>query len=438
VSPTAALPTLALATVIAGCSPSPQSGASDRAGTPRAGEPSTRYADAFADATQVVDVAAGRVRADAGSWIAQEALALAYLDRAQLSGSYDDHVAADRALQQALAAGPAPGPCLAAARIHATLHRLRQAAAAVAACESRLGLSSGERAELAGIAADVAFYEGRYDDALRGYRAALQLEESVTGLARLSQYHARTGAPAEAAALLDRAEHIYHGTSARPLAWLALQRGLLALDAGRWDDALAHYVRAQRLMPGWWLADEHAAEVYALRGEFGVALERYEELAQRTANPEYMDALARIFFEQGQPQRAAEWIGRAATAYRQRLRALPQAAAGHAIEHYLQFEPAGDELLAVARQDFAARPGAEGRIHLAQAYLRLGRAADAAVALKPVLTSPWNTAKLHTVAALVFAATRDGPAAARAEAQAVAMNPHAFRMYAMVPPGGNS
>ena len=435
--PTATLPTVVLACLIAGCSPSQQSGASDAPGAPRATERVTPYADALDDAARAVAKAEERARTDP-AWIPQEALALAYLDRAQLTGDFADYVASDRALEQAVARAGKPGPCFAAARIHAALHRLQRATAAVADCAGRIQIGAGERAELEGIDADVAFYQGRYDDALRGYRAALALGESVAGLARLSQYYARTGAPFEAAALLDRAERIYHGDSARPLAWIALQRGLLELDAGRWDDALAHYLRAERLMPGWWLAQEHAAEIHALRGDLDSALTRYQDVVRRTGHPEYMDAIARILLEQRQPAAAAEWVNRARAIYREQLKALPEAAAGHAIGHFLAFEPlAADELLAIARQDLAARPGAEARMHLAQAYLRLGRGADAAAALRPVLDSPWRTAKLYALSAQVFAATRDAPAAARAEAQAIALNPRALRMYS-TPPAGNS
>ena len=432
------LPTVALACLIAGCSRSPPSGASDAPSAAPAA-PATPYADALADSAGAVRSAEERAVADPLGWIPQETLALAYLDRAQLTGSYGDYAAADRALRLAMERAGKPGPCLAAARVHAALHRLRKAAAAVAECAGQIPMGASQRAELEGIAADVAFHEGRYADALRGYRAALQLDESVAGLARLSRYHARTGAPVEAAALLDRAERIYHGPSAWTLAWLALQRGVLALDAGRWDDALAHYLRAARLMPGWWLADEHIAEIHALRGELGVALTRYEDIVARTGAPEYMDAVARILLAQRRPAEAAEWVGRARAIYRQRLEALPEAAAGHAIDHFLQFEPLeGNELLAIARRDLDARPGAEAHMRLAQAYLRLGRAADAANAMAPVLSSPWQTAKLHALAAQVFSARRDSAAAARAEARAIALNPHALRMYSTPPTAGDS
>jgi len=437
----ATLPTLALACLIAGCSRSPPSGASDApgAGPVSAAERSTPYAVALDDANAAVRAAEARADAEPVGWVPQEALALALLDRAQLTGSYEDYNAANLAAGLALLRGGKHGPCLAAARVHLALHRLDHATAAVADCAARDATTSDDRAELEAIAAEVAFQEGRYDKALRGYRASLRLEESVTGLARLSQYHASTGAPAEAAALLDRAERIYHGTSARPLAWLALQRGLLALDAGRWDDALVHYLHAQRLMPGWWLAEEHIAEVHALRGDLDDALARYRDLAQRTGHPEFMDAIARILLEQNQRAEAAQWISRARAIHDQRFATLPAAAAGHALEHYLQFEPLDEDRLRwILRMEAQTRPGAEAQLHDAQVLLRLGRPDAAASSLERLLASPWNTAKLHAVAAQVYAAQRDAAAASRAEAKALAMNPHALRMYALVPPGSDS
>lgn len=426
---------ITLAPVVAACSPSPQAGASNAPGAPPPVERSTPYDDALAAATASVQAAQGRAGADGAAWTAHEALALALVDRAQLTGSYDDYAAADRALGRALAGGGKAGPCLAAARIHATLHRLAQAAAAIAACRARSASPTDDRAELEGLAGDIAFYGGRYDEALRDYRQSLALAESLGGLSRLSLYYARTGAPAEAAALLDRAEHLYHGASARPLAWLALQKAQLALDHGRWDDALAQVLRAQRLMPGWWLADEHVAEIQALRGDLAPALAHYEALAQRTGNPEHMDAIARILLEQHRPADAAAWIARARILHRERLRQLPEAAAGHALDHFLRFEPLErDELLALAQRNLAARPGAEAHLWLARVYLRLGQPSQAAAALRPVLGTAWNTAELHAVAALVLAASHDEPAAEQARRTAVAINPQALRMYAWSSP----
>ena len=419
---------LAAAAAAAGCTPSPQAGASNAPGGPAATEPATPYADVLTTASETVRLAQARAAAPGSPWTAHEALALAYLDRAQLTGSYDNYAAADRAVAQARALG-GDGACLAVARVHLTLHRLAQAEAAVAGCERRPQASAAEQAELAGIAGEAAFLRGDYERALRRYRESLRLGESLAGLARLSRYYAALGAPTEAAALLDRAERLYHGPSAQPLAWLALQRGQLALAQGRWDEALAHDLRASRLMPGWWLAEEHVAEIHALRGELGVARQEYEALVERTQAPELMDALARVLLEQ-RDSGAAQWIARARDLYRARLAQLPEAAVGHALEHFLRFEPLdGAQLLSLAQRNAAARPGAEPRILLAQALLRLGQARQAADTLAPVLASAWSTAQLHATAAAVFAALRDEAAAERARRQAVAINPHALQMY---------
>ena len=411
---------LALAPVVAGCPPGPQAGAATARVTP--------YAEALDAASRAVGDAESRA-AD-GSWPALDALAAALAERARLTGAHEDYLAADRALRRALGAS-ATGPCATAARIHFALHRLDPARQAIAACGGRFGATPAELAELAGIGADVLFQSGRHTLALRGYRESLALAESVAGLARLSRYYAATGAPVEALALLDRAEAIYHGDSALPVAWLALQRGALLLDQGRWDDALAHYLRAQRLVPGWWLAAGHEAEVRLLRGELKPALRLYQALAQDTGHPEFMDATATVLLQLGEAARADEWITRARALHRAHVRDLPEACADAATRHFLQFAPLeAAELRQLAERTFEARPGAEAAILRARAYLRLGQALPAVALVQQALGSGWDTAELHAVAAQAFAAARDAEAARRERERAIAMNPRALHMYA--------
>ena len=144
-------------------------------------------------------------------------------------------------------------------------------------------------------------------------------------------------------------------------------------------------------------------------------------------NNRFLDELSKLLTDAAG---AAQWIARARDLHRARLAQLPEAAAGHALEHFLRFEPLeGAGLLALARANVAARPGAESRILLAQVHLRLGQPRQAADALAPVLATAWNTAHLHATAAAVFAALRDEAAAERARRQAVAINPHALQMY---------
>jgi tetratricopeptide (TPR) repeat protein len=234
----------------------------------------------------------------------------------------------------------------------------------------------------------------------------------------------------EALALMDRAERIDHGDSPHPRAWLALQRGLLALHRGRWDLALAHYQHALRLLPGWWLAREHVAEIHALQGQTELALQEYAAVIGDTGSPEFMDASARLLRERGDAAAAAPWIARARALYEQRLAQLPEATYGHGLDHYLQFG-SPTEALALARRNQALRPNGEASIKLAAALLNAGQPAEALRWLRQTLDSGWRSAELHATAARTAAANGELAEAREQARLAKALNPKSGRQYGL-------
>lgn len=412
-----------LALALAACSgPPPEPQVVAQTGAPA-------YADELAAADRTVLQAETQYRSD--GWSAAPAAISAYLERARLSGRYEDYAAADRILAAAQGAAGAAALCHAAARLHFSLHRLERAAESLAACDDHAALPTGPRGELLELAGELAYLRGRYREALRIYRQALARNETLSGLARLARYHAATGAPVEALALLDRADRLYHGTSNRPRAWLALQRGLIALGRGGWDEAHAHYLHAQRLLPGWWLAREHEAEVLALQGRTAPAIAIYREVVAATGHPEYMDAIARLLLPD-QPGEAREWIARARAGHERRAALLPGAAADHALDHYLAFGSAA-EALALARANFRRRPHGESAIGLVAALARAGELAAAEAEVRKALASGWDTAELHAAAAQIFALRGLHAEAESAGRAARARHPQALDAYPLNP-----
>lgn len=363
-------------------------------------------------------------------WPQWETLARAQLALAQLSGDYRLYTAAEQSLQRAFElAGAGSGPFLARARYNYTVHRLDRVAADLDAAGRE---SNPDRAAILGLRADLAFQRGDYPAALDGYRAALERREDLQGLVRLALWQGRMGHRSEALALLDRAERIYHGDSPLPRAWLALQRGLLALDRGEWDLALAHYQHALRLLPGWWLAREHIAEIHALQGQTELALEEYAGVIRDSGQPEFMDASARLLRERGDEAGAAAWIARARALYEQRLAQLPEASYGHGLDHYLQFGTAA-EALALARRNHALRPNGESQTKLINALLHAGEPREALALARRALASGWRSAELHSAAAHAYAANGLAAEARQQSASARALNPHAARQYGLPP-----
>jgi tetratricopeptide (TPR) repeat protein len=250
---------------------------------------------------------------------------------------------------------------------------------------------------------------------------------------RLAQLRKKMGSPGEAAALLEAAEKRYHGASATVKAWLKLQRGLIAWDRGRLDEALALYRLADDELAGWWLIDEQIAELTRLTGDSTGAQALYEDVIRRTGLPEHMDELARLLREGAAPEKAIEWVRRAEAIHRARLAAFPEASAGHAVDHFLQFgSPA--EALTLARRNAELRPYGDAQIALATALFRAGHTGEAAELIARIEASGWNTAQLHAVAAQIDAGLGRVAAADAQRAKAVAMNPYAMRLNPLPQP----
>lgn len=353
------------------------------------------------------------------AWTAYEWAAGAALERARLSGSFDDYAAADALLARAfeIAAG-AGGPYLSRARLHYSLHRYDAALADLAAAERQLLLPDATRRQIAAIRADIAFHRGRYREALAGYRDNLVLESDPSDLFRLAYYEWQTGAYDRAAALLEQAAAASGDLDPQRVAFWHLQRGQMDLDRGRHAEAFAHFLDADAALPGWWLVQEHLAEVHTLEGRLDEAEAIYRAVIEETGSPEFMDAMAGIAAQRGSETEAALWIARARAGYERQLALLPEAAMGHALGHFLAYEPNDELVLALAERNHALRPGGEATLLLAQAELRADRLDEAADLISALLAGPWRSAELHATAATVYRLRGD---TAAAEEQLAAM-----------------
>ena len=360
--------------------------------------------------------------------IALETVSL-YTERARLTGNYDDYRKAQALLDAATARGnKASFPCLAHAKLHYTLHRLQAASAALDACPIM-----ADPVEIAGLRGDIAFYSARYEEAEDLYRALVNHVGTTPHYFRLAMLRNKMGSPGEAAALLEAAEKRYHGGSATMKAWFKVQRGLIEWDRGQIDQALVLYAFASDELEGWWLIDEQIAEAKRLKGDTAAAKALYESIIRRSGLPEHMDELARLLREGTTPASATEWIKRAETIYRARLKLFPEASVGHAVDHFLQFgTPA--EALALARRNAELRPYGDAQVALAAALFRAGQAGAAAECIARVEASGWNTAQLHAIAAQINAALGRNAAADAQRAKALQMNRHAMRLNTLAQP----
>ncbi len=340
---------------------------------------------------------------------------------ARLTGDYADYDAARRMLDLAFGLENAVPPVLLRAQLNASLHRLEAARQDLARWRPARP-SDGDRAAAELLAANVAFAAGEYARAHDGYQAALALRETPGALAALAHYTWQTGVFDGAQALYAKSMRHYEPGAGEPRAWTHLQLGLMDLERGRLDDALAHYRDADAELPGYWLVVEHIAEVLARLGRRAEAEAIYRRVIATTRNPELMDALAELALAEGDRETAAQWIEQARSAHDERMALFPEAARGHALHHHLAF---GDAFTAVqlAEANHATRPNAEAKVLLAKAYLRADRPHDARVVIDAALRTPIRTVDLHTTAAETYRALGEDSAAQEQLALARAIDP---------------
>ncbi len=356
-------------------------------------------------------------------------LASLYVERARLTGSYDDYRQAEAVLvDQESRAGKSSQTSLPRASLHYTLHRLKSASAALDKAPG-----TADKTEVAGLRADIAFYSGRYREAENTYRSLVNQIGISSQYIRLALLKSKMGSPGEATAFLEAAEKRYHGVSATRKAWMKLQRGLIALDRGRFDEALAMYNLAADELPGWWLIDEHIAEIKALSGDKAAAKTLYESVIRRTGSPEYMDALAAIEYNEGNHEGARKLIQQARAIYEERLARFPEAAAGHALTHFLQDASDPQRALSLAQMNFNTRPYGDAAIALARAWLLNGKAKRAVSLLEHQLSSGWDTAELYWVLGEAWTNLGQHQQADRAKSAARSRNPESETMYSFKP-----
>lgn len=361
------------------------------------------------------------------SWLALELAARKHLERARLSGSYQDYAEADALLAKAFEiSGEQAGPHMARAALNYSLHRLPLVGADLGLSEKKLLLSDTERSRIVALKADTAFNQGHYAAALQGYEYALLLSKNSTTLFNLAHYYWRTGKFEAAEGYLDQAEQISDDSSEQLSAFFHLHRGLFDLDRGHYDDALEHYLAADKIFSGWWLIQEHIAEIYTLQGKLDAARSIYESVVVSTGNPEFMDALAGIAQMQGKQTEAENWLKQARAAYEKQLLAFPEASYAHALGHYLESSDDANKTLELAEANFALRPNGDAATLLAQVYLKAGQLSQAKKLIQTTLGSPWESAELHATAAFIFTVTGELEQAEQEKEKALALNPYAL------------
>jgi tetratricopeptide (TPR) repeat protein len=280
------------------------------------------------------------------------------------------------------------------------------------------------RSDVQVLEGDIAVQEGRYADAHDLYAQVIEKNPSADNLARLAYLTALTGDTDGADALYNQAEDDITAKEMRAYAWIEVQRGQLQLRRGRQAAAQAHYQRANAAYSGYWLVEEHLAELAGARGEYSDAIALYEGVIARTPRPEAAQALGDLYLYRGEPERAKPWHERALAAYL----ASVQRGEVHYLHQlstfYADVRQDGARALDWARRDFAQRQDIAARDALAWAFFRDSQFDAGNTVMDQVL--PFASADAHVLAhaAMIDFAIGRADAGKQLLRQAAIVNPY--------------
>jgi tetratricopeptide (TPR) repeat protein len=190
----------------------------------------------------------------------------------------------------------------------------------------------------------------------------------------------------------------------RAYAWVQLQRGLLDLNRGRYEEAMVHYRMAGKAYSGYWLVDEHIAELLGATRKFDEAAALYEKIIARAQKPEFHQRLGDLYLFMGRPERAKPWHDRAEAAYLESARRGEAHYYHHLASFYADARQNGAEAVQWARKDIDLRSNFATQDALAWALYRAGRFEGALQASREALSSGVEDAHLFFHAAMIHLA----------------------------------
>ncbi len=321
--------------------------------------------------------------------------------RAALTGRPDEFTAAERAIADALERiGPWPDLCLIKANLDMKVHRLTGTKRAL---EMAPGLAESYPARV--LWTDIHLQEGRYQEAKKNLEELIREDRTWDNLARLAYWESKFGETENADRIYSEAQDEITAKEMREYAWVELQKGLLDLRRARHEQAAAHYQQAAEAYSGYWMVDDHMAELLGVEGKYDAAVELYQHVLNETPKPELQQAFGELLAAMGEEKEADGWFDRALAGF---LEASDQGGVHyyhHLVDFFSDVRENGSEAVKWAHKDFELRQNFGTEAALGWALYRDRQFGEANAMMDRALASGVRDAHLFAKAAAVKAAT---------------------------------
>ena len=368
-----------------------------------------------------------RVADNPGDVYAWNRLAGLYLERLRGTGDLSDlpraRHAAETSVEQVPPRFNAAG-LLARGQVELASHRFTEArATALEYREWKPEASAGWQ-----LLGDAEFELGQYAEAAKAVSEIVRIDEqptvtSETRLAKLDWIHGRresSRSHLEATLKLAQAPDLSIPSA---VAWCMVQLGELAFSEGDFASAEKQYTAALGLLPAWFPAQEHMAELLGALGRYDEAITAYHTLLARVDRPELCQALGDLYVLAKQPAEARSWHERAAKTYRESVAAGEILFLHHGAGFFVDSLPEPATALAWATKDMEGRQSVQAWDALAWAQEASGDVNAAAVSIKKALATGIQDSHIQYHAGMILISSGDVAGGKAALKHCVEINP---------------
>ena len=387
--------------------------------------PATLLAPDTDQVTAIIRSLEEKVRQHPDDFVAYTKLAGYYLQRQRETGSTEYLTLAERAARASLAILPPEQNYGGLAALAQTEYALHNFAAARDHATQLTELSSTKSAGWQ-ILSDALLELGEYESALRALDRLQHLAgETVGTQTRLARSALLRGHPEDAARYLSRAVVLALEQSPpqrETVAWCRWQLGETAFAIGDYVTAERHYRDALITFPDFFRAVASLGRIRAARGDLAGAIVQYERVVHLVPDLTFVAALGDLYALVGRDQAAAaqyelvETIAQLGTAnglLLNRQLAL----------FYADHDRKAEEAYSFATKEYAIRRDIYGADTVAWTALKVGKIAEAQMAIKEALRLETRDARLFYHAGMIAKAAGDRARAREYLTRALTLSP---------------
>src|SRR5262245_43613642 len=419
--------TVALAALLVGLAPQqslgagPDSGAQEGRAEPlnpdtREGRPEPLNPDT------AIGLALRRIQRHPRDGNAYHQLGDAYIQKARATGDPAYYDRAEQAIQKSVELGFRHSAAWRRlAYVSLSRHQFEEARARAALA---LALDPDD-ADALGILGDAHLELGQYDEADRAYERMMQLDSSLGAYGRRSGLRGLRGDTRGAIGDLEMAIKAGQadGAPRENVAWAQWQLGVELFAAGDISRAETSHLAALGTLPGYHRALAGLAQVRAVQGRRGEAVDLYRKALAAMPAPEHAIALGDLLTAMGRREDAAKQY--ALVEQIARLSGAGDALYGRELAYfYLDHDLKVDEALALARREREVRRGIYAHDVVAWAVFKSGRLEEARGEMAKARRLGTRDPKLFFHAGLIHERLGDTPRARDFLARALALNPN--------------